>query len=371
MAASTHLRRLILACALTIAMVIVAVSPCSAAALAVDAKDTPVQIAAYRWVIKPENIDAYAKWLNRPDMWAEDFSGPESWNNVRNPEWLLKPWGKWVKAKPGRKLLLGVPLLAGPWDRSGPTSGDVDLKKPVSLQAGARGEYDAHFKMLAESLVKHGLGESILRLGWEFNGGWHTWRAGEDPAAFAEYWRHIVETMRGVEGAKGLTFCWNPSLGDQQFPAEKAWPGDEYVDYIGLDVYDESWNENTYPFPAGLSEAEIAARQQKVWKELTDWGGHGLRFWTKFSQEHKKPLAFPEWGVNKRPDGHGGLDNPYFIEQMHAFITDPSHHVAFHCYFDVEAPDGAHQLSPGPDGKHQTLFPKSAERFKALFSGKE
>jgi len=61
------------------------------------------------------------------------------------------------------------------------------------------------------------------------------------------------------------------------------------------------------------------------------------------------------------------LDNPHFIEQMHAFIADPANNVAFHCYFDVEAPDGHHQLSPGEDGKHKTEFQKSAETFKELF----
>lgn len=33
----------------------------------------------------------------------------------------------------------------------------------------------------------------------------------------------------------------------------------------------------------------------------------------------------------------------------------------------VEAGDGHHQLSPGKDGNHQTIFPKSAEKFRELF----
>ena len=56
---------------------------------------------------------------------------------------------------------------------------------------------------------------------------------------------------------------------------------------------------------------------------------------------------------------------------MHAFITDPANHVAFHCYFDINATEQGHQLSPGiPNSgqKEGTQFPLSAARFRELFS---
>lgn len=328
------------------------------------------QMAVYRWAMKPQNTDAFAKWINRPDIWGEDFTNTESWDNIENPAWLFKPWGAWVKEKEGRRLILGIPLLPGPWDLAGPKNGTIDVKKPVSLEAGAKGEYNKHFEALAKSLVAHGLGNTIVRLGWEFNGGWYTWRAGKNPQAFAEYWRQIVKTMRAVPGTEKMQFCWNPALGYLQFPSEKAWPGDEFVDYVGLDVYDDSWIKDTYPWPDNTPADQIAARREKAWKEAILGGDHGLAFWSKFAREHKKPLAIPEWGVSNREDKHGGLDNPYFIEQMHAFITDSANNVAFHCYFDVQAPDGHHQLSPGKDGNEKLEFPQASARFKELFSGK-
>lgn len=327
-------------------------------------------IGAYRWANGTANVDAFATWLGRSTVWGEDFIGSESWDNVQWPTWWLETWGKWVKAKPGRRLVLAVPMLPGPVDLSGPVGGNIDVKKPVSLEKGAAGEYNHHFKQLAENLVKYGLADVILRPGWEFNGGWYTWRAKDKTAAFAENWRQIVKTMRAVPGAEKVQFCWNPTLGDQQFPAEQAWPGDAFVDYVGVDVYDETWNANTYPWPAGTSEAEIEARRKKVWDEWLFGSKWGLGMWSKFAREHGKPLAIPEWGVNKRDDGHGGLDNVLFIERMHAFINDPANNVAWHCYFDVNAPDGHHQLSPGAhEGGSRTvvLFPKAAARFRELF----
>ena len=176
--------------------------------------------------------------------------------------------------------------------------------------------------------------------------------------------------MRAVPGTDRLQFCWNPTLGHQQFPAEQAWPGDDFVDYIGVDVYDESWLPDTYPWPVGASPELIEARRKKVWNDVILHGDHGLSFWSKFAREHRKPLAIPEWGVNNRvdqPQQHGGLDNAYFVEQMHRFLKDRANNVAFHCYFDVQAPDGHHQLSPGVKGSEKTEFPLAAAKFRELF----
>ena len=328
-------------------------------------------IAAYRWgAANPHGgahaNEAFAKWLGVPTVWAEDFMPIERWDGIEGPDWSFNEWSAWKKANPDRKFILSVPILVGPWDRSGPKDGE-SKDKPVSLAAGARGEYNAHYLKLAQNLVRRGLADSILRLGWEFNGGWYTWRAAEDPAAFAGYWQQIVQTMRSVKGAEGLTFCWNPAVGVQQFESEKAWPGDAYVDYVGLDVYDDSWAPDTYPLPKEADAAEIARRRTKAWNEVLFGGPHGLKFWSDFAREHHKPMAIPEWGVDARSDGHGGMDDPDFIRRMHDFIVAPENHVALHCYFDVSAPDGDHQLSPGSDDTESTHAPRSAAEFKKLF----
>lgn len=337
----------------------------------INLKEAP-PLGVYRWANKAENVDAFSDWLGRPTVWAVDFIGWESWDNVQWPTWWLEGWSKWVHAQPDRKLILSVPILVGPSDRSGPIQGNHDVGIPVSLQNGAEGKYNHHFKQLAENIVAYKLGDIILRLGWEFNGNWYTWAAKDQTDNFAKYWRHIVTTIRSVPGTEGIKFCWNPTLGEQDFPAEKAWPGRDFVDYIGIDVYDETWMENTYPWPAMATDQEIEAHQQKAWKDWILNSPRGLAYWVDFSKKQNLPLAFPEWGLNSRIDRHGGEDNPYFIQSMHDFVSNPQHNVAFHCYFDVNAgTDHIHQLSSGLGESGQpeeTKFPKAAMLFKKLFT---
>ncbi len=327
-------------------------------------------LGTYHWPNGTAGVDAFAAWLGRDTVWGLDFVGGESWDNAGWPTWWLEAWSKWLNAKPGRQFILSIPILAGPVDGGGPTQGSKDVKVPVSLELGAAGQYDQHFRELAANLAQHTMGGVILRPAWEFNGDWYAWHAKGKAKAFIDYWQRIVKTMRAVPGAEGLKFCWNPTLGDQQFPADEAWPGDDFVDFVGVDVYDETWNAETYPWPADASAVEIEWRQKKVWAEWIMDSPRGLAFWTKSARDHGKPLAIPEWGLVAASHQHGGKDNPHFIEQMHAFITDPNNNVGFHCYFDINESDHRHQLSPGVTGtgkQEGTEFPKSAAKFRALF----
>jgi hypothetical protein len=132
-------------------------------------------------------VDNFARWLGVPVRLGHDSMPTNAtWDHIsgRNLEWLLVPWSKWKKEAAGRRFVLSVSILAGPWDLSGPRIG-TDAGKQVSHEAGARGEYNHHFKSLAEQLVQAGLEDSLLRLGWEMNGGWYPWRAAGHEEAYA------------------------------------------------------------------------------------------------------------------------------------------------------------------------------------------
>ena len=80
------------------------------------------------------NVNAYAAWLGRRVIWAEDYQ-PYTWDNVEGEGgWQLPPWSIWVNAVPGRRWILGVAILPSAWDDSGPTSGS-GAHVPVSCRS--------------------------------------------------------------------------------------------------------------------------------------------------------------------------------------------------------------------------------------------
>jgi hypothetical protein len=86
----------------------------------------------------------------------------------------------------------------------------------------------------------------------------------------------------------------------------------------------------------------------------------GLLWHARFAAAKGKPMTFPEWGLVKRRDGHGGGDNPYFVRRMHKWIQ--THPVAYHLYFESRDPSGDYRLFGG-------TFPKAAQSFVKHFGG--
>lgn len=329
-------------------------------------------MGVYEWgFTQGSNINRHdfaTSWLARTDLWTEGFAATNTWTDLSGPGWLLDPIAWWVSQDTSRVSVLSVGMLPGPWDGSGPTSGP-GAGVPVSLTTGATGAYNSYFQTLAQALVTKGLANNtVIRLGWEFNGGWYTWRADTQAKAldFAAYWRQIVTTMRAVPGAANLQFCWNGANGWSGYSLADAWPGDAYVDYVGVDFYDQSWDQNTYPYPVGSTPAQILTRQQTAWTATAGTNNNGLAWWKNFAVAHNKPFSIPEWGLCRRSDNHGGLDNPYYMQKMYDFIQEPANDVAFHVYFDVQAPDGGHQVTP--HGGVASEFTQAAALYRELFA---
>ncbi|MCE0536592.1 hypothetical protein LWF15_13850 [Kineosporia rhizophila] len=287
-----------------------------------------------------DNVEAYQQWLGADVEYVVDFSARGTWDNIANPQYLFDEW-----ADTPYRLVYGVPLL--PTDVEG-----------VSIQAGAAGDYNDYFRNLADNLVKAGQEDAVLRVGWEFN--LESWKwASDDAESWKAFYRNVVETMRSVDGAK-FEFDWNVNGGPNKYDAANYYPGDDVVDYVGVDAYDVSGA--AYPYPDDCDSACYVKAQKKAWDVSIYGGDRGLQYWSQFAKDHGKPLSIPEWGVWARPDGIGGHDNPDYIQRMYDFITDPANNVAYAAYFEYDYTDGQ-------GGRHslENSFPNSAAKFKELF----
>ncbi len=235
----------------------------------------------------------------------------------------------------GYTLSLGVPII--PTTSSGAPVG--------SLAVGATGAYNGYFVSLAQALVAAGESSAYLRLGWEFDGGWYAWSA-TTPAAeasYAAYFAQIVTAMRAVPGAD-FKFVWNPdatAFNDAPYDVALAYPGNAYVNVIGLDAYDQSWTNPQTP--------------ATTWNEVL---APALHLAHAFAAGQGVPLAFPEWGLVIRSDGHGLGDDPSYVTNMAAFMDTAANDVAYESYFDFDVPG---ELNAITDGN----FPNSLAAFSA------
>ena len=297
----------------------------------------PARIGVFRGT-DPGEVKRFEAWAGRPVDYVIDYSTRSSWADIADPELLIDAW-----RGTGYRVVQGLAML--PMDDDSAT-----------IENGAGGEYDHYFRDLARNLVNGGQADAVLRVGWEFNLGGSRWGT-DDPTAWVAYYRNIVGSMRSVPGQR-FQFDWNVNNGNNPVDAVDYYPGDDVVDYVGIDAYDQSWTSGTYPYPSGCDQACRVTRQDRAWFRDILGGSRGLMFWAKFAADHGRPVSLPEWGLWERPDGHGGGDDPGYIRRMHDFIT--GHDVAYAAYFEYSAEDGTHMLSDG-------TFPQSAAVYRQLF----
>jgi hypothetical protein len=310
------------------------------AAAALPRARMPTQFGVFRGT-DPEKVQAFETWLGRDVDYVVDFSARASWPEISNPHYMLTGW------KHSRyRQVYGLAML--------PTEDGS-----ATMQRGATGEYDRYFAKLARRLIAAGQSDAILRLGWEFNLTGSRWLT-DDPQVFISYGRRVVSAMRAQPGQL-FQFDWIPNGGENPYDAADYYPGDDVVDYVGVDAYDTSWRPDTYPYPASCDQPCRLKRQRIVWEKVTYGGRRGLRFWSGFAAQRGKPMSLPEWGLWNRPDGHGGGENAYYLQQMQKFIANPGNDVGYQAYFEMDAPDGQHRL--------MTTFPNSGTAFRTLFGG--
>lgn len=276
----------------------------------------------------------FEQWLGRPVPYAVDYiayTGGWQKDFIDSEQWLMQPWGNWVKQEPGRRLVLGVPMLE---------SADAG-----QFTQGVNGEFDTYFTALANELVENGLANTIIRLGYEGNCDTiGPWQATDNPQGYIQLYRHIVGVMRAVQGS-AFSFDWSVCNGLQSGHVldsfDSFYPGDDVVDIVSMDIYDVEW-------------MQPSATPQGRWNYM--WSRYmGINDLIQFANSHGKPLSFPEWGLYASGDSFaGGGDDPYFINQMARLINETN--PVYQAYFDIDWGGGV--LSD---------FPEGAATFKAIY----
>ncbi|RQP26511.1 glycoside hydrolase family 26 protein [Piscinibacter terrae] len=140
--------------------------------------------------------------------------------------------------------------------------------KPITLADIVEGRWDAYIDTWAQAAAKLDL-PFMLRFGHEFNGDWYPWctvNNERQPELFVKAHRRVVQRFRDA-GAHQVQWVW--CFNNASAPAASwndpraAWPGDEFVDWIGIDGYNfgssRSWSRWT-SFADVFSDAVATAR---------------------------------------------------------------------------------------------------------------
>ncbi len=133
-----------------------------------------------------------------------------------------------------------------PWNYLGGTN-----QPNYSLQSITAGKYDDHIRHWARNAAAWGK-PFYLRFAHEMNGNWNSWSPGVNGNTASQYvsaWRRVHEIF-GQEGATNVRWVWSPNVeSDDSVPFSEVYPGDAYVDWIGIDGYNwgttQSWSSWT------------------------------------------------------------------------------------------------------------------------------
>lgn len=118
---------------------------------------------------------------------------------------------------------------------------DPSIKQP-NLYSILEGHFDSFFGYWA-SQIKQVKGIVLLRILHEFNGDWYPWciiKNDKNPELLAKAYRYIHNIFK-ENNVTNVKFIWCPN--SMSVPQEKwnyimdAYPGDEYVDFTGIDIY--------------------------------------------------------------------------------------------------------------------------------------
>ncbi|MEU1164188.1 glycosyl hydrolase [Streptomyces sp. NPDC005921] len=266
-----------------------------------------------------------SSWLGGAELKvAHTYLPGNRWSDIEGAPGFLDVWAHWRREKADRTLVLNVPMQ----ERNEEGIGDFEVRS--LLRQGAAGQFDHHFRALAERLVELRVPDTVIVLGWEMNGTTYTHRCGPDPEAWKKYWNRIVSTMRAVPGQK-FRFDFTPSRGRDAVPWTQCYPGDDTVDIVGMDSYDQ---------PTGISFDEQVREP------------YGLQQHVDFAKAHGKPISYPEWGLFRNGD------NAEYMRRMLAWMDE--HKPLYNTVTDY-CPHGVWQCSANP---------RSSKIYRAALSGR-
>jgi hypothetical protein len=213
----------------------------------------------------------------------------------------------------------------------------------AQFQAFAAGTYDSDIAQIVSAYGQQGFDHVVFRLGWEMNLQGPAY-AGDDAQSQADWvaaFRHLYSVIHraAAQTKMHVSVVWNP--GATNYSNAEAinslYPGDAFVDAVGVDMYADMYPYSDYAYPAyydwdtGAEDGTVASfiadpvNRAHYWNypAATKWsldgsGGHSQSFASilNFALQHHKLFIVPECGAGNASGGHDVLDDPDFPQWL-------------------------------------------------------
>jgi len=284
-------------------------------------------------IIDRASVEAFGDWRGRPMGVAVVYTNRSDWNAMtRGSGWVFDNFSGF----PGQLVI---------------SQGLVPDGHSSDLAACGTGQFDSYFRDFGSLMVRAGRADSIVRLGWEFNGDWFAWGAANTQQWIACY-RRAALAIRAANPA--AVFDW--TINSKGTPGHlcggtstNCYPGDDVVDIVGIDNYDMG--------PSAANEQQF--------NDIAD-AKDGLNWLLAFARAHGKRFAVGEWGVAPNSAYNQTGDNDQFVLWMHQWFQNHAADLAYESYFNHCSADvGSNLYRSGGKGCPQN--PRAGNMYVNLF----
>jgi hypothetical protein len=145
----------------------------------------------------------------------------------------------------------------------------------------------------------------MIRFAHEMNGNWYPWGASSatsttSSSSYISAYRHVVDVFR-ADGAQNVKWVWSPNVQEAtKYQMTPYFPGDDYVDYVGLDGYNwgtnngESWQTFEQVFASSYATAtQLTGDPVIVTETGSSEAGGDKAAWIRTSFMTTIPQKFP------------------------------------------------------------------------------
>ena len=203
----------------------------------------------------------------------------------------------------------------------------------------ASGVHNAYYQSAAQNYNNYASSIAEVRINHEANGGWfpsgfHGGCLYSSPAQWAAAFRNLALALRQYAPTINITF--NMAAGSGLADPDPAWPGDDCVDFVGFDFYDNQRQYNGVQLtPANAFASFAGVTAGFNWLDAFRQAGYTSATLGSYPRTTNKFMSFSEWGVGAA-GGSGDAAGAGIVQGFKAWLDPRSAWVALHVYWNSD-----------------------------------